>query len=134
MTARVVLDACALVALFGDEPGAEAVSAALSQALANDERLPICAVNWCEVVYSAARAMGRAPREVVGALTQLPIEFVDVSQGIALTAAAVKAEHALGLGDAFAAALALNLNLPLMTCDPDFEPLAQHGLQITRFA
>ena len=132
MTTRVVLDACALVALFNDEQGAETVATALSAALAKDDRLPICAVNWCEVVYSAARALGRPPREIVGALTQLPIEFVDVNQGVTLTAASVKAEYALCLGNAFAAALALALGLPLMTCDPDCEPLAEHGLQISR--
>lgn len=39
----------------------------------------------------------------------------------------------LALGDAFAAALALELKLPLMTCDPDFEPLVAHGLELARF-
>ena len=134
MPSRCVLDACALVALFKNESGAETVSATLAEALSAGYLLPICAVNWCEVVYSAARVLGRAPREVVGALTELPLEFVDVNQKVAIKAAAVKAEYALGLGDSFAAALALELGLPLMTCDPDFDALEAHGLELARFA
>jgi len=39
-------------------------------------------------------------------------------------AAEFKARHSLSLADAFAAALAKELNTPLVTGDPEFKPLA----------
>ena len=49
---------------------------------------------------------------------------------LATHAADLKARHGLGLGDAFAAALALATRSPLLTGDADFRALEEHGLAL----
>lgn len=131
MDRGVVLDAYALVGLLHDEPCAERVQRALERALSTGHPLPISSVNWCEVVYAIRR---RRPHEetsaAISVLDALPIAVVDADRDLAARAAVLKAEHGLGLGDSFAAALALRLNMPLMTGDPDFGPLRDAGLEL----
>lgn len=56
--------------------------------------------------------------------------MVSVDAELATFAAELKARHALGLGDAFAAALAVATDAPLVTGDSDFLALAEDGLKI----
>ncbi|MBA4371138.1 MAG: VapC toxin family PIN domain ribonuclease [Coriobacteriaceae bacterium] len=126
-----MLDAYAVTALLADEPGAARVQDALRTAKQAGSLLPISAVNWCEVVYVARRATSHGVvSRVVARLDELPLGVVDVDRELAIYAAIIKAEHGLGLGDAFAAALALRLDVPLMTGDPDFLPLRDAGLEL----
>jgi PIN domain nuclease of toxin-antitoxin system len=48
----VVLDACALIAYFNDEPGADLVEAILQEA----PSVQISAINLLEIAYDAIRA------------------------------------------------------------------------------
>jgi predicted nucleic acid-binding protein len=50
--------------------------------------------------------------------------MVNVHRSLAFAAAHIKANHALSLADAFAAALAKEKNARLVTGDPEFETLA----------
>lgn len=118
---RVVLDAQPVIAFLRGEPAADTVQRVLHTARCSGEPLPLCAVNFCEVVYTMHRAQGPvAAAGVASVIYDLPIRVVPVDSGLALRAAALKAENSLGLGDAFAAALALESRLPLMTGDADF--------------
>jgi ribonuclease VapC len=45
-----------------------------------------------------------------------------------LAAAALKAQYPIAYADAFAAQLARELSLPLLTSDPEFGPLVAAGL------
>lgn len=127
--ATVVIDAQPLVAYLMDEPLADAVDTRL-RALAESD-LAISSVNWCEVLYIVRRNIGpQAAARAVRLLNAFGIRVVDVDAELATYAAEVKAVHGLGLGDSFAAALALATHSPLMTADTDFLPLAEHGLQL----
>ena len=68
-----VLDACALIALLRNEPGADRVAELL-------EANPVCAigaVNLAEVLYDAARHDGQAmARSILADIRALPIEIV----------------------------------------------------------
>lgn len=131
MEPGVVLDAHALVAFLGGEAGGQAVRRALENAADGGRRLPISAVNWCEVVYSIRRLRSHEDTAgTVAALDALPIAVVGADRDMAAYAAVLKAEHRLGLGDSFAAALAMSLRLPLMTGDADFLPLMEAGLEL----
>ena len=126
----LILDAQPVVALVLNEPGAADIEQRLVELAAGDGAL-ISAVNWCEVVYTIRRSAGEhAAALVAGLMNQARISVVDVDQNMAAVAASIKAQHRLSLGDAFAAALALVTNLPLMTGDVDFLSLAQHGLDV----
>ena len=88
-------------------------------------------VSWCEVLYIARMKGGPfVEARAVGRLRALGVSVVDADERLATYAADVKARFGLGLGDSFAAGLALALGAPLLTGDADFLPLAEHGLQI----
>lgn len=126
---HVVLDAHPVRGYIRDEPCADAVESLFRACSEADVALPMCAVNWCEVVYTGVRDETSGDAAIVVAtLDALPIAVVDVDRDLAKRAALLKAEYALGLGDAFAAALAIRLGLPLMTGDPDFRRIA--GLEL----
>ncbi|MDZ4655042.1 MAG: PIN domain-containing protein [Coriobacteriia bacterium] len=126
----VVLDAQPLVALVLDEPSAGYVADRL-RGFVGEEHALISAVNWCEVIYATRRVAGEHMAARVAALMERAgISVVDVDRTLAGFAASVKAEHRLGLGDSFAAGLALATGLPLLTGDSDFLPLEEHGLQL----
>jgi uncharacterized protein with PIN domain len=125
-----VLDAQPLVALIADEPIAESVARRL-RAGAADETLVISAVNWCEVLYMSRRLLGpRMAVRVAAIVERAPVAVIPASAEFAAVAAEIKARFALGLGDSFAAALAIATGSPLLTGDADFLPLAEHGLVI----
>jgi PIN domain nuclease of toxin-antitoxin system len=119
-----VLDASALLALFFDEPGAEKVERLLSQAAEADKPLFISAVNWAEVLYKMERKAGA--RGLAGARDlerTMPVEVAPVDRELAEAAAHLKNKHALGLADAFAAALATSKKAELVTGDTEFRAL-----------
>lgn len=125
-----MLDAGPLVSLLLDEAAAPCVSARLEQLMPTTD-LSISSVNWCEVLYTARTKAGPFVEALaVRGFRAFPISVVDADERTATHAADVKARFGLGLGDAFAAGLALALDAPLLTGDTDFLPLAEHGLRI----
>jgi predicted nucleic acid-binding protein len=101
------------------------------QQLQGSHRLIISSVNWCEVLYVIRRNTDAATAARAARLLQdFTVAVVDADAELATFAAEVKARHGLGLGDSFAAALAIATDSPLMTADADFLPLAEHGLKL----
>ncbi len=130
MAPVLVVDAQPIVALVRGEPGATQVAARLIDALSRGS-VVMSAVNWCEVMYLTRRHAGpQAAAEVAARLERLPVSVVDADVSLAGFAAAIKSDHRMGLGDSFAAALAMVTGLPLLTADADFLPLAEHGLKL----
>lgn len=133
MSDGVVLDASAVLAYLLNEPGADDVEAAFAEARASDSLHPITTVNWAEVLYNAARRTRfEDVAAVVALVDELPVHVVDADRKLSLAAAQLKNDRRLGLADAYGAALAGLLDLPLMTADPDFDALAEDGLQVRR--
>lgn len=128
MGERVVLDAFAVLALLGDEPGAADVAALLE----SKTSIFMSAVNVGEVIYIVTRVQGQeAAREVEDALYEHPrIEVLAATRDRIRAAAHVKARGGVSLADAFAAALALELDADLVTGDPEFRTLSDAGLRI----
>jgi len=119
-----VLDAWAVIAYLRGEAAGEVVRDLLAGAREAGAALPLSVVNWGEVVYVTMRARGREEAvRVVAALDGLPVAVVDADRDLTSRAAVLKAEHRLSYADAFAAALALALDLPLLTGDPEFRAL-----------
>lgn len=115
---EAVFDASALLAYLNDEPGAEAVEAALSRGGL------ISAVNWAEVLSKAEDA-GTPAQEVAAQLTDsgilgpllqvAPLDEV-IAQRIAKLRPATR-EHGLSLADRACLALAAHLARPALTAD-----------------
>lgn len=96
-----------------------------------DGDVVVSAVNWCEVVY-VTRLKGDpfSTARAEALLSRVPISVVGVGPELATYAAEMRVMHRLGLGDSFAAALAIMTGSPLLTGDADFLPLTEHGLTI----
>ena len=121
-----VLDSWALMALFNDEPAADAVEQLLVQAAAHREHLLLCVINWTEIYYSVMKGHAAlAAEEKARQIAELPVDLVPVSGDLALArqAAIFKATYRISLADAFAAALAKLRKAELITGDPEFKPL-----------
>ena len=120
-----VLDSFALLAYFGNEPGAETVEQLLGQAQNQTVTLHLSLVNLGEVYYITQRERGRDIAVATLALMdQLPIHQQAIDRPRVLAAAALKANHAIAYADAFAAALAQQLQAPVVTGDPEFQKVA----------
>ena len=119
-----VLDSFAVLALLNDEPGASRVEDLLRQARAGEVKLAMSLINLGEVAYIVERRQGEAAvRSILAFLDAIPLEFYSVGRGRALAAAHIKAVQLVAYADAFAAALALELDSTLLTGDPEFHSL-----------
>lgn len=127
----LVIDAQPLVALIAGEPAASRIHDRMRECRDSHGQLVMSAVNWAELLYICRRRLGEAATlEVVRLARLLPLAIVSADADLATYAAELKAHHALSLGDAFAAGLALATASPLLTGDTDFLPLTVHGLVI----
>ncbi|HSN09400.1 MAG TPA: type II toxin-antitoxin system VapC family toxin [Hanamia sp.] len=119
-----VLDTFAIVAFFRNEKGADQVEKLLLDAINSKLQLYICSYNAGEVYYSIWRKNGKAiADECLKKLLQFEITIIEPDLQLTFEAATIKATHKLSFADAHAAALALHLNVPLITGDKEFDNL-----------
>jgi PIN domain nuclease of toxin-antitoxin system len=121
---KVILDACAVIALVKDEAGAEIVEEYL---LGNDYECMIHSVNLCEVYYGFLRSDGEEfTKEIINKLQNSNVSFrsdltMDFWQQLARYKASIRR---LSLADCFALTLANREQGLLVTSDrKEFEPV-----------
>ncbi len=120
--AAKVLDSWALIALFEDEPAAEAVEHLLHQATQERHRLFMSVVNWGEIYYNTMREVSQqAAEQRVREIASLPIEIVDTDLVQTRQAAIFKATKKMSYADCFGAALAKIKNAEYVTGDPELK-------------
>jgi uncharacterized protein len=125
-----VLDACTLLRLAQDEPGADRVAEILADAANGNARVLLHQINLGEVVYRIGKHFGWAVAERKrGEISLLPIEIIAFSEDIFWQAVKLKASYPMSYADCFAAALAIKGQATLLTSDPEFEVL---GNEVTR--
>jgi ribonuclease VapC len=118
---RYVLDSFALLAFFADEPGRQPVTSVLRDAEAQEADVYLSTVNYGEFAYIAERRRGvQSTRAAIAAVDQLPIMLVAADRALALSAAHIKAQYPVSYADAFAIALAQEVEGTLLTGDPEF--------------
>ena len=129
MADQFVLDAYAVLALLGNEAGADEVTAIVS---APQNEVLMSAINVGEVHYILSRRAGpdraRAAEDAV--YGHPGIRVAEATRDRIRAAAAVKAAGGLSLADAFAASLAQEHDAVLVTGDPEFKPLESRGLRV----
>jgi PIN domain nuclease of toxin-antitoxin system len=116
--ASFVLDASAVLAMLGGEPGGDVVAARIDHGL-------ISSVNAAEVVTKLIRN-GLTPLDAVSMVEQLPCPTVGVDPKTGWRAGeiyAVTAAKGLSLGDRICLALAEELDLPVLTADRGWQGL-----------
>lgn len=112
-----VLDASAILALLNNEPGADVVQSALT-----DATCFMSVVNWSEVARKLV-ARGLAVEPVAQTLEGLGLEFKDFDYSQAVSAARLEA-LALSLGDRACLALAQSLGVAALTADQIWQTFA----------
>lgn len=119
-----VLDACALLRLAQDEPGADQVAEILSTAQTGECRVLMHQINLGEVVYRIGKGFGWTVAERKQTeIGLLPIETVAFSNEIFWAAVKLKAHYPMSYADCFAAALAIQRKAVLLSSDPEFNVL-----------
>jgi ribonuclease VapC len=121
---RYVFDSFALLAYFGAEPGGPRVKALLAAAAANQAAAYLSVINYGELIYVTEREQGAfAARRAIAAIDQLPIAVIEADRRLTFAAAHVKAHHRLSYADAFAVAVAQQMQAVLLTGDPEFRAI-----------
>ena len=119
---RFVLDACALLRLLQDEPGADRVEAILEEARRGTSQVLLHLVNLGEVVYTIAKRhgweVGERKREEI---KLLPIAILPFEEELFWKAVELKSRYAMSYADCFAAAAAIEQQATLLTSDPEFK-------------
>lgn len=119
MTAEIVLDASALLAMIRGEPGGEKVAGVIADAR-------MSAVNFAEVVSYLTYA-GIPSADIMEMLTPLPMLVIDADSELAWMAGRLRATTAaagLSLGDRFCVALAVRDGLPAWTADRQWRAIS----------
>lgn len=119
---KYVLDSCALLGYLQDESMADRIEALLDEAAQGNADLYLSTISLGEIAYVVERRHGVAIcQEALDRLATFPIQLQDATSDRVLAAARLKALHAISYADAFAAALAQELESPVVTGDREFE-------------
>ena len=114
-----VLDACALLALLRDEPGADKVAAAINAANNGEAEIVMHKANLLEVYYDLYRFLGNESADsILSDVLKRPITInADISDKIFTEAGRLKASYKISFADSFALAQTLALDGELLTTD-----------------
>ena len=121
-----VLDACALLALLRNEPGADIVADALNAAVNGDAEIIMNKVNLLEVYYDLYRTLGKDKAdEILSEIKKRPLTInAEITDEIFEEAGRLKASYKISLADSFALAQALTSSSELLTSDHhEFDPI-----------
>jgi PIN domain nuclease of toxin-antitoxin system len=127
MSETLVLDACALIAFFNDEPGAIIVQDALS----SDANSLVAAINVYEVVYDVFRTTGKteSAEKALDLISSLSCKIQwRLDPNLMLEAAHYKKTYKMSLADSIALGLAKLNQARLVTSDHhEFDPIDAAG-------
>lgn len=127
---QYVLDACALIAFFNDEAGANKVEAILEQAANDEVKVYLASINLFEIYYNALRSTtpGQA-KNLLADLYNLPLVVVEhIDMPLIQLAAYFKTKHRMSVADSFALALAKQLDALLISTDHhEFDAVEKAG-------
>ena len=114
-----VLDACALLSLLRNEPGADSVATTINAANNGEARIIMNKVNLLEVFYDLYRTLGEEKAcFILDEIKKRPIEInAEISDAIFNEAGRLKATYRISLADSFVVAQAIVSNGTLLTSD-----------------
>jgi len=116
---RYILDACALIALLQEEPGADKVAAILNSANNGEAEIVMHKINFLEVYYDAYRLRGKEQANLMRTeFEKLPVSInAEITDNIFEEAGRLKASYKISLADSIALAQAIILGGELLTSD-----------------
>ena len=121
-----VLDTSALLALRGDEPGADRVEAILSQGNRNQCRLLASFMSRMEMLYIVWREEGEEEaRHAFRLIDSFRVEWISCEPRILEIAARLKARGRLSVADSWIGATAAAYGATLVHKNPEFQPFKE---------
>ena len=124
-----VLDACALIAYFSGEPGAEYIKAIFKKAIdTKTTKIMMHKVNLFEVYYDVIKNYNEQEADsMLDTVRKMPIEIIQVLEDAVFKKAGyLKAHYKLSLADSIALAESIMRNGQLITSDHhEFDVIAQ---------
>jgi predicted nucleic acid-binding protein len=128
-----VLDTSALLALRGDETGADRVEALLSQGKKNQCRLLASFMSRMEVLYNVWRGEGEeAARHALRLMDSFSVHWISCEPNILEIASRIKARGGLSLADSWIGATAIAYGATLVHKDPEFESFREIPQEILK--
>jgi PIN domain nuclease of toxin-antitoxin system len=126
---RFVLDACALIAYFNDEVGAEIVEDVLERARQERAQVYVAAVNVYELFYDCLKRDETTAGQLVNDVYDLPLTVVEPLDRVLMQhAGGFKAAYRVSLADSVALGLAQRHQAYLVSSDHhEFDPIEQDG-------
>jgi len=126
-----LLDACALLAFFDDEKGADVVNGLIDQARRGEITLSMNAANLIEVYYDRIRVVGseEADTTIRDVYDTFPISIIEkLSPAIIREASYLKSMGKMSFADAILIATARCTGATVVTCDHvELEPVERQG-------
>jgi ribonuclease VapC len=127
-----LLDACALLRLLQDEPGANRIETLLKGASSGKYQVSMHIINLGEVVYIIAKKFGwEVSQRKKAEIALLPLTILPFSEQLLWKAVKLNAHHPMSYADCFAAETAIKEHATLVTSDPEFQSV-QRLLKIER--
>ena len=128
-----VLDTSALLALRGDEPGADRVETILFPGKKDQDRLLVSFMTRMEILYIVWREEGEeAARHALRLMDSFAVEWVSCEPTILEIAARLKAHGKLSVADTWIGATAIAYGATLIHKDPEFEPVKEIRQEILK--
>ena len=120
-----VLDSYSIIAYLEGEAGKDSMVEVFRSARDSGRHCLLSVVNWGEVYYITLREAGQQKAdEVVHLIHTLPIHLVPADLELAKAAGTFKASKKMSYADCFAAALAKQRKVELVTGDKEFRQVA----------
>lgn len=124
-----VVDACALIAFFRDEPGGEQMEQLFSQEA--EKRFLIHAVNLGEIYYDTVRTSRAAvAMELFKDIKHLPITVIwNIDEPLLIVVGRFKTQHRISYADAYVLALAEREGAAVISADHhEFDAIEKLGV------
>ena len=124
-----VLDACAMLAVLSNEPGADVVEDVYERAASGEVVLAMNKINLLEVYYDLFRTYGEdRADEILTEIKRLPIHiYHEISDDVFKEAGRLKVSYRISLADSIALAQTIALGGELLTADHhEFDVIEEH--------
>lgn len=116
---KYILDACALIAYYTDEEGADAVQSIIRKAYFEESEVLISKINLLEVFYDVYKTQGEAEaKNFLHNIINSPIKIIEtIEKPVFIEAGRLKANHRISLADSIFLAEVLIKNCAGVTAD-----------------
>jgi uncharacterized protein len=122
----VVLDSWAVLAYLHKERAHEQVKKLFKSGFEKKLKLYISTVNFAEVYYKEIRLLGKDnARKAISMVRKLSFTLVSANDDLVMSAAEVKADYPIAIGDCFVVATAIEKDAVIATGDPEFKKIEE---------